>query len=229
MAEPRLAFDAPVTLAGGGPAGGEDLSDALAFAPRLVCADGGANRIGGRTPDAIVGDLDSLEDIDDWRARLGDRLVGLTEQDTTDLEKCLRVIDAPFFIGAGFLAGRVDHLLAALHALVAEPRPVALIGADDALFAAASHVALDLEPGDRVSIFPMRGVRALKSAGLEWPVDGLGFEAGAKIGTSNRAAAARVEITFDRPGAVIAAPRARLDRVIAAFRRATDCAAGPSG
>ena len=40
------------------------------------------------------------------------------EQETTDLEKCLYSVEAPLFLGVGFLGGRVDHQLAAMNALV---------------------------------------------------------------------------------------------------------------
>lgn len=230
--QPALRFVEPVTLLGGGPTRAEDLADALALAPRLVCADGGANRLTHRDPDAVIGDLDSLDDPARWRRRLGARLIEVAEQDSTDLEKCLRYVEAPFFIGAGFSAGRVDHLLAALHALVVDPRPIVLIGEDDALFSAGPGVALDLEPGDRVSFFPVRPATGTGSAGLFWPIEGLAMAAGepgpGRIGTSNRAVKPRVEARFDRPGVVVALPRARLDRVIAAFRGRAVSAPGHS-
>lgn len=229
---PPLRFDEPVTLLGGGPARAEDLAAALAAAPRLVCADGGANRLVHEAPEAVIGDLDSLADPEGWRRRLGPRLIEVAEQDSTDLEKCLRHVDAPFFVGAGFSAGRVDHLLAALHALVADPRPIVLIGEEDALFSAGVATSVEVEPGDRVSFFPLRPVTATASAGLAWPVEGLAMAAGeagaGKIGTSNRAVGGLVEARFDRPGVVVALPRARFDRVIAAFRARAVSASGGS-
>ena len=177
--------------------------------------EGGRERSGGDlTPEAVIGDLDSLADIAIWRERLGPALVRVEEQESTDLEKCLRLVRAPFFLGVGFVAGRVDHLLAALHALIAEPRPIALIGETDILFSAGETLSLELAPGDRVSFFPLRPVRATGGAGLTWPIEGLELEAGSQIGVSNRAAAAQVEARFDRPGVVVAAPRARLSSVV---------------
>ncbi|MEM7522828.1 MAG: thiamine pyrophosphokinase [Pseudomonadota bacterium] len=203
-ANSRLRFGYGATLVGGGPQFGA-LEDALAAAPALVCADGGADRIG---------DLDSLDDPAAWRARIGDGLIRVEEQDSTDFEKCLSRIDAPFFVGVGMLGGRMDHALAALHTVLADPRPIVLVGEDDVVFAAGQSVDVDAAPGERISIFPLRPVTATGGAGLRWPIDGLSFEAGAAIGVSNQANASRVEMRFDRPGAVICAPRARLAAAI---------------
>ncbi|WP_340109147.1 thiamine diphosphokinase [Pikeienuella sp. HZG-20] len=205
------------TLLGAGPEAAETagaLDEALARAAALICADGGANALpAGLTPDAIIGDLDSLEDVAGWRRRLGARLIHVPEQETTDLEKCLLRVEAAFFLCVGFLGGRVDHQLAALHALITDPRPILMIGAEDVIFSAGVSLSLDLEPGDRISIFPMRTVASLSGRGLRWPVDGLRFEAGARVGTSNEATGP-VTLDFDRAGAVVILPRARLDAAL---------------
>lgn len=216
----RLSFPLGATLLGAAPERGglrSALEAARARAPGLVCADGGADRLRpGETPDAVVGDLDSLRDRAAWAARLGDRLIHVAEQETTDLEKCLRLVDAPHLIGCGFLGGRLDHELAALHALVAEPRPFLLLGAEDVALSAGRALDLGLAAGDRISIFPLRRVRAGPGSGLRWKLEGLDFEAGAKIGTSNEATGP-VSLRFDRPGAVLILPRARLDAALAAL------------
>lgn len=214
----RLRFTEGVTLVGGAPFPPEDLGIALSRAPRVICADGGADRLSSRTPDAIIGDLDSLSDPDRWRARLGDRLIRVEEQDSTDLEKCLRLVDAPFFIAVGFVAGRVDHLLAALHAIVSDPRPVFLIGEGDVQLSAGVSFQIEAQAGDRVSFFPMRAVKGLGGRGLRWALDGLQLEAGQKIATSNQALGGVVSARFDRPGVVVSLPRDRLDEALAVFR-----------
>lgn len=210
----KLRFAGGATLLGAAPDRG-GLQEALARAPALVCADGGANDLpAGMEPEAVIGDLDSLRDAPAWRRRLGDRLIHVSEQYTTDLEKCLLRVDAEFLLCAGFLGGRIDHELAALHALVTDPRPVALIGGGDVVVSAGLRLSLALEPGDRVSVFPMRRVRAGHSTGLRWPLDGLTLEAAGLIGASNEATGP-VALAFERPGAVVILPRARLDAAIA--------------
>ncbi len=205
MIEKILTFTGGVTLVGGGPAPISVISEALLIAPNLVAADGGANHLAGTELilSAIIGDLDSLGASSIWGERLGDRLIQVTEQDSTDFEKCLARIDAPFFVCVGFLGGRQDHGLAALHALINDPRPVVLLGADDVAFAPKGEVQLSLPVGERISVFPLRRVRASGGVGLAYPVDGLMMEAGTQIGTSNLASVPAQPFSFDRPGAAI--------------------------
>lgn len=64
--------------------------EALHRAGTLICCDGAANKLIGRSPepDAVVGDLDSLSE--EARSALHDRLVELPSQQSNDLEKALR-------------------------------------------------------------------------------------------------------------------------------------------
>ena len=83
----------------------------------------------GRAFRAVIGDMDSLRGSGRLRAA-GVAIFEVGEQDTTDLEKCLYSVEAPLYIGLGFLGGRIDHHLAAMNALVKYPgKPVVLIGA----------------------------------------------------------------------------------------------------
>ena len=205
MTDKKLKFQKGVTLLGGGEWTADQLARALKIAPNLVCADGAANGLlnCGPRPAAIIGDLDSLSDTPEWRRRLGHNLIHIAEQDSTDFEKCLSMVDAPFFVGVGFIGQRQDHTLAALHSLTADPRPVMLLGASDVCFAADGELSLVLPVGARFSIFPMRAIRTSGGAGLKWPLDGLEMEAGSQIGTSNEVASPNVSVKFDRSGAVI--------------------------
>ena len=198
-------FKQGVTLVGGGPVSSEMLDSALSLAPNLVAADGGANHLARLQliPSAIIGDLDSLDAAAEWRRRLGDDLIHVAEQDSTDFEKCLLRINAPFFLCVGFLGGRQDHTLAALHVLIADSRPIVLVGEDDVAIAPHGPTRLTAPVGDRISFFPMRKVRARGGEGLVYPIDGLEMEAGAQIGASNEAAAPVQSFAFDRPGAIV--------------------------
>ncbi|KAI8821105.1 thiamine pyrophosphokinase [Fimicolochytrium jonesii] len=68
-----------------------------------VCADGGANRLydafvdeGERSkyiPDFICGDFDSLRsEVKQWYERKGTQTLHITDQETTDLQKCFELI-----------------------------------------------------------------------------------------------------------------------------------------
>ncbi len=144
----------------------------------------------------------------------------LAEQDTTDFEKCLYATEAPFHVGVGFTGGRVDHFLAVLHGMLRRPdRTVLLLGEADAmaLLPPGRGVGLHLEPGARVSVFPLRPVVGVRSRGLRWPVDGLRMAPGERVGTSNEAVAPRVELGFDGPGALLIVERRYLGELVRAL------------
>lgn len=206
-----------VTLVGGGPVGAALLRQAEAHAPRLVAADSGADRLLrlGRLPEAVIGDLDSISDA--ARARLGDRIFHLPEQETTDFDKALRSISAPFVLALGFAGARIDHGLAVLNALVRHAdRRCLLVGPQDVVFHAPPELVLSLRAGDRLSLFPMAEVGG-ESEGLEWPTGGLRFAPDAMIGTSNRVTAGRVTLRFDGAGMLVILPRRRLGAALTAL------------
>jgi thiamine pyrophosphokinase len=211
-----------VTLVAGGPVTRRDFALALRRAPVLVAADGGADRAisAGLKPRAVIGDLDSLTQA--ARAALGPaRLHRVAEQETTDFDKALRHIHAPFVLALGALGGRLDHELAVLNSLVRQTLPCVLIGAQDVVFAAPPRIRLHLKPGDRFSLFPMARVTG-QSVGLRWPIDGLRFQPDGGIGTSNEVTERRVDLCLDGPGMLVILPRGRLDAVLQALVRTSD-------
>lgn len=204
-----------VTLIAGGPVARRDLSAALRLAPVLVAADGGADRALalGAEPVAVIGDMDSISAA--GRARLGAaRIFPIPEQESTDLDKALRSIKAGFVLTLGCLGGRVDHELAALRTLACGGGPpCVLIGRQDVVVAAPSALQLQMRAGDRFSLFPMAPVTG-RSTGLRWPIAGISFAPGGRIGTSNEASGP-VALEFDAPGMLVIVPRARLAVVLA--------------
>jgi thiamine pyrophosphokinase len=209
--------DALVTLVGAGPVSDARLRAALALAPRVVAADGGADHAlpEGYRLEAVIGDMDSVCDPEALAAR-GIAVHPIADQDSTDLEKCLVAIEAPMVLGVGFLGGRVDHDLAAMNALVRHPPGVlVLLGERDVCFHCPRCLSLDLPAGTRVSLFPMRPVRGVGSEGLRWPLAGLAFAPDAGIGTSNAATGGRVTISLDGPGMLVILPQSMLRQVVA--------------
>ncbi len=213
-----IAFDAPVALIGGAAFDAEAYAAAAARTARDVAADGGADAFApGAAPRlaAVVGDMDSVRDLAAWRAAPGVTVRALSEQDSTDFEKCLYSVAAPLYLGVGFLGARFDHSLAATHSLLRyADRRVILIGETDLVFLAPRRWRARLAVGARVSFFPIRPVRAVASQGLAWPLDGLRLAAGEAIGTSNRASAETVAAQFDAPGAAVILGREWLDAAI---------------
>lgn len=211
-----------VTLVGGGDLARSDLALALSHAPVLVAADGGANRLGewGHVPERVIGDLDSL--APEWQRAFAPRLEPVAEQDSTDFDKCLRMIDAPFILALGFTGARLDHTLAAMRSVVRHGRArVLLMAEQDICFLAPPRLALSLPEGARVSLFPMGPVRG-QSEGLVWPIDGLEFTPSGQIGTSNRALGGLIHLSFDSPAMLVLLERAYLDATLAAVTTRPD-------
>ena len=210
-----------VTLVGAGQPEPQDLEESLSLAPVLVAADGGASLAlaQGRVPEAVIGDFDSISKQSQAQIPK-ERLFPIREQETTDFDKALRSLRAPLILGVGFLGGRLDHQLAALNTLVQRAdRRCILIGAQELVFHAPQHVTLPLAAGDVVSLFPLAPVRG-SSTGLEWPIDGLLLEPGARIGTSNRATGP-VQLATEGPGLLAMVPRHYLAQLTQALRPVT--------
>ena len=208
----------PVTLVGGGYFGAEILNEALRLAPNLVAADGGANAAvaEGHIPLAVIGDFDSLERAA-RDAIPAERLHQIADQNNTDFQKAMNGIRAPYVLAIGFTGARIDHELAVYSSMINPAfSPCIVIGERDIVFAAPPSIVLDLDPGTRVSLFPMARVTG-RSEGLRWPIEGLEFAPCSRFGTSNEASDERVALEYDRHGMLVILPRENLHAAIAAL------------
>ncbi len=221
--DPIVHSSNPVTLVGGGEATPQDLAEALTLAPVCVAVDGGAALAlqAGAELAAVIGDFDSLRQED--LARIpSDRCHRIAEQDSTDFEKALSRVAAPVVIGVGFLGGRVDHQLAAFHTLAAcRAQPCVLLGQDEVVCLAPPKVCLPTQAGDTVSLFPL-GPVAGRSAGLEWPIQGLEFGPLTRIGTSNRAKGPMI-LEMQTPAMLLILPRRLMPALVSALAQ-PECA-----
>lgn len=207
---------AGVTLAGGGGFSLKLLDIARAMAPKVVAADGGANRLLdlGCLAEAVIGDLDSIKAA--TKLRLAGRLFPIAEQKTGDFDKALRSIAAPFVLGIGFSGARLDHGLAVLNGLVRHPdKRCLLLGGRDVTFLAPREIDLDLPVGSRLSLFPMGPVQGT-SEGLRWPLQGRHFAPAGLIGTSNEVTGP-VRLRFDADLMLVILPRSAVAAALDAF------------
>ena len=218
MISQELETSDGVTLIGGGDVQTHDVLLAQSLAPHVLAADGGADKAIalGVSPRAVIGDLDSVSAAT-LQSIGAAQSVKVHDQDTTDLDKCLDLIKAPFILGVGFLGGRLDHELAAFSSLLRSAgKAVVLIGEQDVVFAVPSFLKLDLPKGTRFSLFPLLASQGT-SQGLNWPIDGLTLEPGGRIGTSNEVIGS-VEVTTKAPGLIGIVPKDCLRPVIQALR-----------
>jgi thiamine pyrophosphokinase len=203
-----------IGLVGGAPVQMGQLEQVSGFVRHWVAADCGARSLldSGLQPEAVIGDLDSLGDKE--RARLPIKAIHhIREQDSTDFEKCMMRIEAPVVLGLGFLGGRLDHHLAALHALVRFPQQrCILLGGQDAVFLCPPTLHLDLPVGAPLSLFPMAPVSG-RTAGLEYSFERLDYAPGGRIGTSN-AITGPVEINMDAPAMLCIVPADHIAAIV---------------
>ena len=175
----------------------------------MVAADGGADRLLalGAEPEAVIGDFDSISKA--AQRRLAGRLFPIREQVTTDFDKALRSIDAPFVLGLGFAGQRLDHGLAVLNGLVRHPdKRCVILSGTDVTFLAPQELSLRLPVGSRLSLFPMAAVEG-ESEGLRWPLDGFRFAPSGLIGTSNEVSGP-VRLRFSAAVMLVILPRSGL-------------------
>ncbi|MEM1038226.1 MAG: thiamine diphosphokinase [Pseudomonadota bacterium] len=211
---PILSSEEPITLVGGGEGSVQVLNKALQFAPLLVAADGGARLAfeAGHVPRAVVGDFDSLGDLE-----LGEtELIHTKDQNLTDFQKCLASLEAPLFVGVGFLGGRLDHQMASFTALLQDTRPIVLLSETEIALIAPRRIRLDLPLGMAFALYPLLETR-LTSRGLVYPLEKAEVAPDGLISTSNEVAGP-VEIETDRHGVLIIAPLAALEPVVRALR-----------
>lgn len=135
---------------------------------------------------------------------------------STDFDKALRSIRAPFVLAVGFVGARADHELAAFNVLVRRPELCVMLGPQDVIFHLPRRFEMAMVPGDRFSLFPLAPVTG-RSQGLEWAIDGLKLSPAGRTSTSNRVSAPQVVLEVSGPGMLGIVPRRRLDRVLQAL------------
>lgn len=205
-------------LANGAPPQSPWALAALHDAERLIACDGAWRTAVelGRTPDAVVGDGDSLRPCDlDELKRLGIPQVCEREQDTNDLCKAFRYAlrngmadDGIVILGA--TGKREDHAIGNIFHLIDFAE---MLGGDGVSIMTDSGVfepvlppgrswgRNDCRAGTAVSVFaPLPGTE-MASEGLEWPLDKVAFDALWRA-TLNRAKCGDFSIRSNRPAIV---------------------------
>jgi thiamine pyrophosphokinase len=180
----------------------------------LLAADGGAAFLfaAGLTPEAVVGDFDSLDDVvaDALRAQGVEFVRHPVRKDVTDGELA---VEEALRRGAGELllagaTGALDHTLGHLAILrrLAERGLAARMAAPDlavTVLAAPREVLLTAPAGVRVSLAPFGGDAIVSLRGLEYPLERGILPADACLGLGNHVMAAPARIVVHR-GAVVA-------------------------
>lgn len=157
----------------------------------VICADGGANTAlkMGITPDAIVGDLDSVH----AEALVKFRRVAIHEDrnvETTDLEKAITwAIQSNYdhITVVGASGKRLDHTVGNLGVLPKFYPDAIITLVDDSgeLCYVGREYSFEAKKGDVVSLIPLNRCEGVSTTGLKYPLDGEILELGVREGTSN--------------------------------------------
>ncbi len=170
----------------------------------IVCADGGANaaRDADILPGTVIGDFDSITDETRkvFSAR-GVEMLRLERQDDTDFEKALKLLverGCKHVVILGLTGKLLDHTLGNFSILLryVDTLRVAMFDRDYRMDVLTSSGSFRSEPGDRVSVVPLRTARDVHYDGLQYPLDGEDLSFGDLEGTCNTALGERFEIRF---------------------------------
>tara|TARA_B100000579_G_scaffold266774_1_gene220033 strand:- start:151 stop:852 length:702 start_codon:yes stop_codon:yes gene_type:complete len=181
----------------------------------IIAADGGANFLADRniSPELIIGDLDSISHKTIQNIET-EKIITISDQNTTDLEKVLSNTESSLTIGIGFLGSRIDHELASLSALVKfSHKKIILIGEQDIILLIPPSFSLPSFDGMRVSLFPLGSVK-VQSEGLRWSTEGLTMKPTNKIGTSNQAIGKVIKLVPDAPKLLLILPKPLLNDAV---------------
>lgn len=187
----------------------ERLLDVIDAAGYVIAADGGANWLDahGRTPQQIVGDMDSVEPELLQRLEAGGCLVSRrpAHKDETDAELALAAAAAlqpREIILLGALGGRIDHELGNLSLLAMRELggiDVRVYDGLSTLWLVTGTTEIRGAPGDVVSLIPWGGdAGGIHTEGLAYPLRDEMLRFGPSRGVSNvlLAEQGRVSVTF---------------------------------
>lgn len=214
--------------------------DSLRDSRHLVCCDGAIAELdawGGRAPDAIVGDLDSIPRrlLDKY----SDRLFRETEQDTNDLSKAIRFCKAKYpgegIIILGGEGKREDHLLGNI-AILADTDNAEMWTDYGRFLPVKSEARLHLPVGSQISFIAISPETRITTTGVRWPVKEQHFQRW-WMGTLNETVDEEVVVKTDGAAPLLVyipwmeaagkAPLAEIPRL--PWRRVHFCGAGGVG
>mmetsp|Transcript_5011 Transcript_5011/g.11842 ORF Transcript_5011/g.11842 Transcript_5011/m.11842 type:complete len:290 (-) Transcript_5011:21-890(-) len=185
-----------------------------------VCADGAINRLYASfdveedrskyIPEYIRGDLDSVDDrVKDYYVEKGTKIVHDLDQDTTDLEKCMDLVNSLGYpmlqvIVLGAFGGRLDHEFSHYHVLYKYPDiKILLLSRNRSAFLlrTGTHNIRTECLGPTCGLIPLGApCRKIETTGLKWDIHGDSqLQIGSFVSTSNRIVGEEVKVTVSDP------------------------------
>ena len=183
----KFIHDSPIILVGGSNINTNQFKR-IYKKHKIYAADGGANFLlsNGIDFEAVIGDMDSIDNQNMLSIKNEKRIL-ISDQNTTDLQKCLLKIKSNIFIGFGFIDLRLDHTLASLSAINKEHSAeiIILVGEIDTVVWIKGEWSCEIPIGTRLSIWPLGEQFFRGSTGLKYSLKDLTLHPLNLIGTSN--------------------------------------------
>jgi thiamine pyrophosphokinase len=160
----------------------------------VICADGAASALltYGKTPDIIIGDMDSITDCQLERFKTT-KIMKVEDQDTTDGEKALNYCLRQNIRKASLLGGfgnRIDHSIYTIELIKKFHKKGLAITSfteSEKLYLINQTTSLKEKPGTRISIFPIFGdVNNISLQGFDYDLQHANFKFGEFSSISNR-------------------------------------------
>jgi thiamine pyrophosphokinase len=174
----------------------------------LICADGGANSAYkmNLVPDYIIGDLDSIREDVLREFTNTSKIIRISRQNDTDVEKCLKFAvknGIKEAVLTGVTGDRLDHTFCNLGIVVKffDIIKLRIIAENSLLKALKGYSEINTVPGEIISIYGLDPVTRITSKGLKYKLDNVSLPFGKKESTSNRALGKKVSL--DVKGGVI--------------------------
>jgi thiamine pyrophosphokinase len=176
-----------IAFIGGKAPGQQALQEIACGADLLVAADSGLMLCedAGLSPDWIIGDMDSLDDLRRLEKYPPDRVLRLyADKDATDTELALALLkekgcDEVWLAGGG--GGRLDHLFAIRAIFERHDPPDRWFPGNEEIrcLKEGKMLGAELACGSFVSVFPLGSEPwEAESRGLKWQLKGLNWERG---------------------------------------------------
>lgn len=148
----------------------------LSEAGMLVCCDGSARKLveAGYMPNAIVGDMDSLDE--EMKIRFSGCIYEYNEQETNDLTKAIK-----WCLGVGYkevtILGatgmREDHTIGNISLLTEYEKfmKVKMVTDHGVIIPLNGNCKIDSAPGQQISLFSIGQNTRITSKGLKYPLE----------------------------------------------------------
>ena len=167
----------------------------------LICADGGSNSAKklNLIPDFIIGDLDSSKESTLQYFKKKSKIIRITRQNDTDVEKCLKFViknKVREAVLLGVTGDRLDHTFCNLGIVIKffDKIKLNIIAENSFLTAYKSTAQLKTLPGETISIYGFDSTTRIISKGLKFPLKNIALPFGQRESTSNVALSNNVNL-----------------------------------